>query len=210
MMSDSEEFDVEVSRILDRIAKRLSKGEYRRKKYFKTITSSSPHGVYIYDKREEKWLYSEEDRANIFSNGYYVVYFDNTECSACRKYDKIWFPIVENYSNKFPYTFIIILCGWFSNECKSKKAASFFDEFKIKASPTTLFLYVKNGKIVYDERYEGVLEYKDLIYVLKTFEDRALRAEKGLPVIKPPMEASQVNKVLKTLLSLLSLNVKEE
>ena len=209
-MVGDKEFDVEVSKILDKIVKRLSRGEYRKRKYFETVSPSSPHGIYVYDKREGKWLYSEESKASIFSNGFYVVYFDNTECSACRKYDKTWFPIIENYGNKFPYTFVIILCGWFSNECKSKNAASFFDEFKIKASPTTIFLYIKNGKIIYDERYEGVLEYKDLIYVLKTFEDRALRAEKGLPVIKPPMEASQVNNVIKSLLSLLSFNVKEE
>ncbi len=199
--------DNELTKILEKIAKKLSKVEYRRK-YFERVTSSSDHGIYVYDRNVGKWFYSENE-TNVLSDGLYVVYFDNTECNACRRYDGIWFPIIESYSREFPYTYVIVLCGWFSNECKSKKASHLFDKFKIKASPTTLFLYVKNGKVIYDERYEGVLEHKDLIYVLKTFKDRALRAEKGLPVIKPPMEASQADRLLKALLSLFSLESKE-
>ena len=210
MESQKRELDEEIVKILEKIAKHLTKRKTYEGKYFNIVTPSSPHGIFVYDKNEGKWLYNSERQDNILSNGFYVIYFDNTECSACRKYDKIWFPTVEKHGNKLPYTFIIMLCGWFSNECKSKEASSFFDRFKIKASPTTLFLYIKDGRIIYEERYEGVLDYRDLVYVLETFKERALRAEKGLPVIKPPMEASQVNKVLKALLSLFSPNFKEE
>jgi len=199
--------DSELTKILEKLAKKLSKVKYR-EKCFERITSSSNHGIYVYERNVGKWFYSE-DETNVLSNGLYVVYFDNAECNACRRYDKVWFPVIESYGSEFPYTYVIVLCGWFSNECRSKKASSLFNEFEIKASPTTLFLYIKNGKIVYDERYEGVLEQEDLIYVLKTFKDRALKAEKGLPIIKPPMEASQANKLLKALLSLFSLESKE-
>ncbi len=201
--------DNELTEIIERIARRLIRKEHKKQQYFKIVDASSPHGVYVYDKDKDLWLFCEEPLNNVFSNGFYVIYFDNTECSACRKYDNIWFPTVKKFKNAFPYTYTIILCGWFSNKCNSKNAAKLFDEHKIKASPTTLFIYIKNGNIVYEEKYEGVLDLKDLVYVLKTFKDRALKAEKGLPVIKPPIEASQVDGVLEALLSLLSLNTEE-
>ncbi len=163
----------------------------------KEVDTKSPHGIYVYDKVRDLWILVKSDGEAFepTEDGVYVIYFDNTKCPACRKYDTIWFPFVKKWSKDHPnHRFVIILCDWFARECKSQAASSSFRKYNIHASPTTVFMYVKDGKKVYDEKYEGVLYEFELKLILEGFEERAkkyLRGEKvEVPVKKESIEAS--------------------
>lgn len=158
---------------------------------FKTVNADMPNGIYIYNKERNGWQLIRID-GEVFKperKGVYVIYFDNTKCSACRKYDTIWFPFINNNAqNLKQYNFVIILCNWFARDCNSKAAAETFKQFDVHASPTTVVLYVDdNGEVRYQEKYEGVLYEFELKLILEGFEERAIKAMKGEKVT-PPIE----------------------
>lgn len=157
----------------------------------KIVNETSPNGIYIYNHDEGVWYLVKVDDGPFKPNkkGVYVMYFDNAKCSACRKYDSVWFPFIENnMRNKKNINFIIILCNWFARECNSKAAAESFKHYDVHASPTTVILYAdENGEVRYHEKYEGVLYEFELKLVLENFEERALKAMKGEKV-SPPLE----------------------
>lgn len=177
---------------------------------FKTVNESSPNGIYIYNHDEGVWhlLRTDDGPFKPDKKGVYVIYFDNAKCSACRKYDTIWFPFIENnMRSKRNINFVIILCNWFARDCNSKAAAESFKHYDVHASPTTVVLYTdENGEIKYQEKYEGVLYEFELKLVLENFEERALKAMRGEKVV-PPIEKKSsgvlddiIMQILKTLL----------
>lgn len=166
-------------------------------RYVKEVDTKCPHGIYIYDRDRDLWMLvrSDGDAFEPSEDGVYVIYFDNTKCPACRKYDTIWFPFVRKWSKEHHnHKFVVVLCDWFARECKSEAASNSFRKYDVHASPTTVITYVKDGKRVYDEKYEGVLYEFELKLILEGFEERAnkhLRGEKvELPIKKESVEAS--------------------
>ncbi len=121
----------------------------------------SSHGVYVYDKVSEMW--SPISGLRRTREGFSIVYFKNTKCSACREFDKYWTRFVENMSARYVDTdFYLVVCGWFAGDCNSKYAKALFQEYDIYASPSLLFLYNvgKSEKIV--EKISGVLNVNQL------------------------------------------------
>lgn len=171
--------DEELTKLLNRIASRmlreksLGKGKAISKKIeLDIIGVDSPHGIYIYDRGEDKWVLSRSDGSPYVpvGNGFYVMYFDNTKCPACRIYDLAWYPATKILSNRFKdLNFIIILCEWFSSKCRSEAASRSFNNYSIHASPTTILLYVKNHRILREERFEGARDWSFLITKIKDF-----------------------------------------
>ena len=168
----------ELRKILEAKVRELSKEIVR----LKEVDTKSPHGIYIYDKSKDEWVLvqREGDYFKPIFNGFYVIYFDNTRCPACRRYDKEWFPYIRREGCKLNnFYFVIILCEWFAGACKSEAASKSFRYYDIHASPTTLLLYYKNGKVIYHEKQEGYLTFSELREIVGGFSDRALRAERG-------------------------------
>ena len=174
----------ELRRIIEEKTKELSREIVR----VKEVGTTSPHGIYIYDAKNDEWVLVQRDGDYFkpFMNGFYVIYFDNTKCPACRKYDKDWFPYIREEGRKLPgYCFVIILCEWFAGMCKSEAASKSFKHYDIHASPTTLLIYHKDGKIIYQEKHEGYLTRNELRTIVGDFCNRALKAERGEKV-EPP------------------------
>jgi len=127
---------------------------------FKVVTADCPHGVYVYNKNTGIWELVGEDYT--MHDGYYVMYFDNTYCPACRIFDFSWYIMIETLGKEYDkITFIIVHCGWFTKSCESKIAREFFKKFDIHSSPTILLLRIKNGEVVRKERMKGseAIEY---------------------------------------------------
>ncbi|MEM2528393.1 MAG: hypothetical protein QXG40_03245, partial [Ignisphaera sp.] len=57
----------------------------------KRVDEKCPHGIYEYSAEHSMWRFIKSDGEYFKpdSKGVYVIYFDNTKCSACRKYDGI-------------------------------------------------------------------------------------------------------------------------
>ena len=131
-----------------------------------------PHGIYVYDRGRDKWVYvdTSEEYFKPRADGIYVIYFDNTKCPACRIYDIHWFPYVSLLGSTFENVYyVIILCGWFARECRSRVASETFKKYDVHASPTTLLLCVKNGEIIDREKVEGVKTMDKLANIVEEF-----------------------------------------
>jgi len=183
----------------------------------KKVGADSPHGIYIYRPKEKVWefLRADGDPFEPLDKGVYVVYFDNTKCTACRRYDEIWFPFVERWSSEKGNNtkFVIILCDWFARECKSQAAAESFRRFDVHASPTTIVLYADDSKAIrYQEKYEGVMYEFELKLVLDKFEERAQKAMKGEKVSPPISKESgkALEELIMQILKALTLGEKKE
>jgi hypothetical protein len=49
--------DDELSRIIDRIAEKIVKGEKEKERLeLDMVGVDSPHGIYVYDKERDKWI----------------------------------------------------------------------------------------------------------------------------------------------------------
>jgi len=186
-------------------------------KLFKKVTTESPHGIYIYRPREKVWEFLRADGGAFEppEKGVYVIYFDNTKCSACRKYDETWFPFAEKWSSEKGVNtkFVIILCDWFARECKSQAAAESFKKFDVHASPTTVVIYAdENRAIRYQEKYEGVMYEFELKLVLDKFEERAQKAMKGEKVSPPISKESgkALEELILQIIKALALGEKKE
>jgi len=168
----------------------------------KEVGVNSLHGIYIFDRCSNAWLRLEETRKPLIpSSRYSVLYFDNTKCPACRKYDVYWYPFVKEFAKLYPsYGFYVILCGWFSEDCRSTTASSSFQFFDVRASPTTIFLANDGEKILHSEKYEGVLTEVELTIIIKGFEDRVKKAMRGEKVEVPLRNEETLVHLLKKLL----------
>lgn len=162
--------------ILDLLKKMLSTStEKKRGKEgleVEKVEPDSPHGIYVYDFNKEKWVLRQvSGNPNLpWGDGYYVVYFDNSRCPACRSYDNFWFPFVKIFGKMFTdCNFVIVLCDWFARECASEAASGAFKKFDVHASPTTILLHVANGEIKKKEEHSGVKKLDDLLKILTDF-----------------------------------------
>ncbi|NPA97581.1 MAG: hypothetical protein GXO32_08280 [Crenarchaeota archaeon] len=181
-------------------------------KRVKQVDTSCPHGIYVYDREADEWVLvaTEGEPFKPTRDGIYAIYFDNTKCPACRRYDPIWFNYVKKYSQKNPQmNFVIVLCEWFARNCKSEAASKTFKEFDVHASPTTVFLYVKGGKAVYKEKYEGVLYEFELSMITDGFADRAERSLRGEKV-QPPIKATASSALQQLISELLKMIIEKE
>ncbi|MEM0495199.1 MAG: thioredoxin family protein [Thermofilum sp.] len=119
------------------------------------VGRGSPHGIYVYSPEARRWV--SASRESILADGAYVIYFDNTSCSACRKFDETWFPFTERAAAESRVRFVIVLCEWFAKRCTSEDAKELFKEFDVHISPTLVFLRRENGKIVKKLKAEGLM-----------------------------------------------------
>lgn len=169
----------------------------------------SPNGIYVYSPKAGKWMLvtgeGDEEPFTPKSDGFFVIYFDNTKCPACRAYDKIWFPYIEKKASELwgkGFRFIVVLCDWFARECRSKAAAETFRKYEVRASPTTILSAVKGGEQVRLERYEGVLNAEELKLVVEGFPERVeayLRGEEP-PDPRKAIRKRMLEEILRSLL----------
>ncbi len=158
------------------------------------VGPESPHGIYRLDMESSKWvLLSGVEAPFIPPDDLSVVYFDNTKCPACRKYDMYWYPFVKACLKDDllrDFGFYVVLCGWFSGECESREASETFTYFSIHASPTTMFFGCRGREIIHQEKYEGVLTEIELSLIIRGFPERVRRAGKGEKV-EPPIKRGE-------------------
>ncbi|MCC6041478.1 MAG: hypothetical protein LM557_04815 [Desulfurococcaceae archaeon] len=130
------------------------------------IEPDSPHGIYVYDFNKEKWVLRQVtgDPNLPWGDGYYVVYFDNARCPACRNYDNYWFPFVKIFGRILSdVNYVIVLCDWFARECVSEAASGAFRKFNVHASPTTILFRVNSGEIKEKVEVSGVKKIDELL-----------------------------------------------
>lgn len=165
------------------------------------LGKDSVNGVYRYDPGSGYWVMLKETGAALVpSERYAVVYFDNTLCPVCRRYDFQWYPFVEgNTDNLKGFGLYIVLCDWFTQQCASATAAMTFIEYQVRASPTTMLMLTDGGKVIYTERYEGLLTERDLQNIVLSFPDRAERAARGEKVSRPLTEEEVMEELGKAL-----------
>lgn len=207
--------DKELAELLEKKARELMKkgtASAQQELVVKKVVADCPHGIYVYDREKDAWrLIRTEGRhfeVGELGDGAYVVYFDNTKCPACRKYDLYWYPFMETTAKTLDgYHFVIILCEWFAGKCRSPAAAATFKHYKVVASPTTLLAYVVDGKTMYTEKYEGVLTLEELLKVVPSFKERGERARRGEKVEPPLKDKVSKDELLELLKKLLGLKV---
>ncbi|MEM4528447.1 MAG: hypothetical protein QXS23_04585 [Desulfurococcaceae archaeon] len=139
---------------------------------FDKVEPDSPNGVYVYDFSKNKWVLKQVDDGPLqpWEDGYYVIYFDNAKCPACRAYDNYWFPFVKLFGATFKNThYVIVLCDWFARECSSDAASGTFRKFDVHASPTTILIYVMNNEIKSQEVISGVKKIDELLNAITQF-----------------------------------------
>lgn len=173
----------------------------------KEVTSESPQGIYIYDRNSDEWVLTLTD-GNVFKpvvDGYYIIYFDNAKCHACRSFDGDWFPYIRGSAKKLErHYFVVILCEWFARKCSSEAASRSFKEYEVHASPTIYLIYLKDGKILYKEKYEGKLNSLELVKVVEGFSSRVEKFMKGEKVELPKTEEEvNIAELVKKLLEIL-------
>jgi len=176
--------DRELEKILDKISRSLVKKttlgnkkgvvvkKFKPIEKTKLVGPESKNGIYVYNKEEKLWelVIVDGNEFKPWKDGYYVIYFDNTRCPACRIYDLSWYVYIETIGRTLDNTeFVIILCNWFSGDCDSEAASKSFKEYGIKASPTTVLLEVRNGEIVRRENIRGAKDLGTLIDIINKF-----------------------------------------
>lgn len=121
----------------------------------------SPNGLYLYSPEKRGWVLL--DKLWLADSGVHVVYFDNTLCPACRRFDNTWFPFVEqNAGRSNGVYFMIALCDWFAKQCSSEPARRLFEIFDVHVSPTIVLLERENGKIKRSFKNEGSMSQDKL------------------------------------------------
>ncbi|MGC9012637.1 hypothetical protein [Thermogladius sp.] len=141
------------------------------------VDVDSPHGVYRYSRENSKWVLisvDDEDFTQKLEPGNYVVYFDNAKCPACRVYDMYWYPFVKLLGDAYPFSYLVVLCNWFSKDCGSKAASKAFEKFDVHASPTTVIMTVENGgRIARSVKVEGVKRMDELAKIVEDYLKKA-------------------------------------
>ncbi len=130
----------------------------------------SPNGVYVFDHKRRVWSILRKEgepfRLGELGKGLYIVYFDNLYCPACRSQDHHIYKLVLKYGNRDDVFFVIVVCDWFADNCKSEAASRTFREYKVSASPTLMIVKVSDGNVV-EERLEGVRTDNAIEYYIK-------------------------------------------
>jgi hypothetical protein len=163
--------DQELKEALEKVYRRVMR-EMREAKVKRRVETTDPHGIYVYTGEGWKLLRREGEpfRLGELGDGIYVVYFDNTRCPACRIYDREWYPFVEKHRDEAH--FVIVLCEWFARVCNSPAASRSFLEYRVRASPTTMFARVENGSVVEQVKREGALPGYELDLILESIKGR--------------------------------------
>ncbi len=171
---------------------------------FREVGPENKHGIYKYLKNEDMWVCLDTEGLDPFipRDKYAVMYFDNAKCHACRRYDIYWFPFVRNLSNESSeFSFYVVLCSWFARDCESLVASATFTYFDVHSSPTTVLLSWMDDKVVYKEKYDGVLSDIDLKTIVPSFPERVNKFLRGesvrLPLSKEDTIISLLSKLLK-------------
>ncbi len=165
---ENTEKNEELRDILEKVAEKIIKKTIDKpKKVYRTkiVDVDSPHGIYKYERSTREWILIDTDSDGFkpYKDGYYVIYFDNAKCPACRIYDLFWYPFIETIGrNLSNVEFIIVLCEWFARQCRSRAASNTFKKFEVIASPTTALIEVKNNNIVREEKIRGVVKIDEL------------------------------------------------
>jgi len=159
------------------------------------LDDSLPNGVYAYDKVSRAWVLLDEEASPLTpKERVSVIYFDNSLCPVCRRYDEVWYPFIDsNLDALKDFGLYIAYCNWFTQNCTSLKAALTFIEYGVKASPTTVLVLSDGGKVLYTERYEGLLTERDLRTIVFSFPERAERALRGEKVERPITEGDMLD-----------------
>ena len=132
---------------------------------------SCPNGVYVYDHEKKTWML--EEKIPLMENGYHVIYFDNANCYACRKFDNEWFSFADSVDPPKPLL-IVVLCNWFAKQCSSEHAKRLFEIFDVHISPTIVFMIREEGKITRMYRHEGILDREKLLFLHSMFKNFAV------------------------------------
>jgi len=145
--------------------------------------SFKSNGLYFFDSSTLNWLplACEEVNLNLFFDGVNFVYFSNNFCPACRLFNLVWYPFVEEkFSKKDNIYFYVALCNWFTENCDSSCARSAFLYFNIKASPTIVIIIKLKDKII-KHYIEGNIKEKFLYEILnqaiKIYENLAKNSQ---------------------------------
>ncbi|MGC9112565.1 hypothetical protein [Acidilobus sp.] len=167
----------------------------------KRLGRESTDGVYYFDFSSGYWVMMEESASPLVpKERYSLVYFDNTLCPVCRRYDLHWYPFVESNLDRLRgFGLYVVLCDWFTQQCTSARGAMTFIEYNVRASPTTMLMLSDGSKVIYTERYEGLLTERDLNNIVFTFPERAERAARGERVERPLTEEEMIEQLSKTL-----------
>lgn len=129
---------------------------------------STPNGLYLYSTEKKAWILL--DTFWLGDNGFHVIYFDNSFCPACRRFDKTWFAFVEQNAGRAKDTyFMIALCDWFSKQCSAEPSKRMFEIFDVHVSPTIVFLLRENGKIKKSLKHEGSMTLERLTMTYAVF-----------------------------------------
>lgn len=140
-----------------------------------TVGPETPNGIYVFDHVRGKWTlrYVDGEFFQPWEDGLFVIYFDNAKCPACRAYDSYWYPFVKLIGPTFPKShYVVVLCDWFAKECDSQAARGSFQKYEIHASPTTLLLYSNSGRIIRQEKIEGVKRMDQLTDAIQSFLEK--------------------------------------
>ena len=135
---------------------------------YRVISENCPHGIYIYDRKTGLWKLITNNE--LIRDGYYVIYFNNSQCIACKLFDFSWYIFIEtigkNYEN---IIFIIVRCEWFTTSCNSKLAKEYFKKFNITSSPSLILIKAKNRKIIVKKHIRGVKSPDELVEEIEKF-----------------------------------------
>jgi len=132
-------------------------------------THLKSNGFYFFDYITHNWVSLTCDEINfkLFFEGVSFIYFSNNFCPACRLFNLVWYPFVEEkISKKDNLYFYVSLCNWFTENCDSSCAKRAFLFFNIKASPT-IAIIIKHGNKIINNFIEGNLKEKTLCEIVK-------------------------------------------
>ncbi len=120
-----------------------------------------PNGVY----RVEKNKITRMQGINPLDNEKMLVFFLNKRCIHCLALT----PEIEGLikyldRERKKTTIVLVLCDWFTEECKDENAKKLFEEYNVDSTPTILLLEKKGDYIdkMYIEAY-GLHEIRSLL-----------------------------------------------
>jgi len=143
-----------------------------------TLPGVEGNGVYVYNFEEKRWRLLRVDgepfRVGELGPGFYIVYFDNLECSACKLQDEELMKAFSEFEKSLLEKLkpVAVVCDWFARRCRSEAAAKTYKLYDVHMSPTILVCRVDEGG-EYCERLVGVKFARELYYYLHRIARRS-------------------------------------
>ncbi|MEB3765437.1 MAG: thioredoxin family protein [Desulfurococcales archaeon] len=106
------------------------------------VSHEMEHGIYIYNGKGWTRISGIKD----VPDGASILYFSNARCPACKEFNKTWNDMTKELQEKV--SLVVVLCGWFEEDCSSREAAKLFDTMAVFGTPTIVSVCKKNGEIV--------------------------------------------------------------